>query len=98
MWVYLSSPDLHFLVCKMGSGGTVYTIEQNGMLHLASLAQSSFGPWADSCPVQREQMAGWRPPAPWNCDHIPSHPLRVLGKVTLEQHLGGSRFAACPWS
>ena len=31
MWVYPSSPDLHFLVCKMGSGGTVYTIGQNAL-------------------------------------------------------------------
>lgn len=48
MWVYLSSLDLSFLVCKMGCG--IYTTGQNRSMHLAGLAQSSLGPQAGSHP------------------------------------------------
>lgn len=106
MWVYVSSPDLHFLVCKMGSGGTVYTIGQNGMLHLAGLAQSSFGPWADSCPVQREQMAG-APQLPGTATTFPathsecwerSHWSSNWVEAGLLHALGANRsFLALPW-
>lgn len=94
-WAYLNSPDLCFPVYKMGSGGGVSTTGQTGTKHLAGLAQSRLRLQAGSHPLWCQQMAGWCPPAPWHCDHIPSRPLRVLGRVTLEQCLGGKRrFAA----
>lgn len=90
-----NSPDLCFLVYKMGSGGGVSTTGQTGTMHLAGLAQSRLRPRAGSHPLWCQQMAGRCPPAPWQWDHIPSRPLRVPGRVTLEQRLGGRhRFAA----
>lgn len=93
-WVYLNSPDRHFPSCKMRSGGGVYTTGQNATMYLTGLVQSCLGPQAGSRPLWCQQMAGWRPPVPWHWDHIPSRPLRVPGRVTLEQRLGGRhRFA-----
>lgn len=93
-WVYLNSSDLHFPTCKMGNAGGVYTTGQNGTVHLTGLVQSRLRPQAGSHPLWYQQMAGRRPLVPWHQDHIPSRPLRMPARVTLEQCLGGRhRFA-----